>query len=869
MTSFGAEFGKLVARKRGEQNLSQEAVAGEALGSATRKGQISSLENGAIKNPQIKTVQALQAALKITDEEVEACRERANAAKAAEEAARTEQDASETNATETEDDSSDPVGQPPDAIQPLVLVPRDEQLFFQAPQRPNQTLFTGREHDLERLHQALSESDTATVTAAIKGMGGIGKTTLAKEYAHRYRQHYAGVWWISAESESALLAGLGSLAGHPKTPELHGTDAQALAGQVLDWLSGPRSSPILIVFDNVDKEATVSPFLPRASGAGPCGARALITSRYQLFHASAREVALDQWDDTTTAAYLRQRAPHGSEDEALALAEQLGGLPLAAEQAGAYLAETKLPYSLYGEKLAHMLDRRPEGLGSDYPDSVYATFETALDALRERRGGDAALAVLNLSAFLSPEGVEVGLLQATAQGSEVLPDLLRSTLLDDLAWSDTRGALVNYSLVRISQDAEWGDVLILHRLLSQVIRERLDEDRSNWASTAIEVVSSAMPYGSDEPKNWPLVARLIPHVMALKDLPVEADEAGKFLDRLLNQASVYLNSSGDQSGAETLLRRSLALKEQTRQDDPERIAIACDNLAGRLIQDKSKWEEAEALYQRALDIQRDVLPPDDPLLAKTLNNYAGLKRLQGDYQSAVDLTLQAAKIAQKASGDVSVEYSIILSNLGAIYSEWFDVSGDAEHRNLERKYTSESADITRQVRGVRHPDMAASYHNLTATYARDGDIETATRDMARCVAIRLSLGLLDHPNTHNSMAELHGCWTQLGQTDKAERFTAGDLSDLIPVIHEIEEEHRAWVAEDPENRHFGPPSILTGATEDNPGSVEHYHVKRIFEALEEAGVDAPAMLEKVNSGDLSMEQFESFAKVIINSHAQR
>lgn len=234
---------------------------------------------------------------------------------------------------------------------------------------------------------------------------------------------------------------------------------------------------------------------------------------------------------------------------------------------------------------------------------------------------------------------------------------------------------------------------------------------------------------------------------------------------------------------------------------------------GELENREATWDEAEAAYIRALEVEEAVLSPGDPSLAITLDNLGGLHWRRKDFARAEELKLRAAEVFKAAHGDVSTAYASALNNLGAVYRDWARATGDPALREKERETTEEAARITRALRGPRHPEMTARFNNLAIMHEDAGDLARAAKDMVLCVAVELSLGQEAHPDTQRELAALHALWTHCGQTDKAARLAAGDPSDLLPIVEQIEAEHRAWVAEDPENRLFGPRSPITGATE--------------------------------------------------------
>jgi tetratricopeptide (TPR) repeat protein len=350
-------------------------------------------------------------------------------------------------------------------------------------------------------------------------------------------------------------------------------------------------------------------------------------------------------------------------------------------------------------------------------------------------------------------------------------------------------------------------ILIFHRLLLEVARDWMGEDaRALWGEAAVRLVSKAFPFDVlDNPATWPLCARLMPHVMPLEAQAPRTDVAGKALDRLLHLAGLYLSARGDREEALALVERSVALMRQTQTDDPLYLAAGLNNLARR-YDDLDRLVDAEKANREALEMKEAHLAANDPNLAITLTNLAALHQRRKDFAQAETLFIRAAEIMKAAHGPGSAVYGTLLSNLGALYSEWANEPGQATRRAQEEIYKTQALAVTRAARGERHPETANGHNNLAVLETYLGDWLSAAAEAERSTAIMLSLNLFEHPNTQLAAGVLTHIWQHCGQPDKAARLQKGDFSDLLPVIAQIEAEHRAWVAEDPENRHFGPPS---------------------------------------------------------------
>src|SRR5262249_31783064 len=240
---------------------------------------------------------------------------------------------------------------------------------------PRIASFTGRAEELDRLDAILMQDKPAAVTqasvgrVAVQGMGGVGKTSLAVEYAHRYRSLYAGVYWCPAETRTGLLSALTGLAVTLGAATAEEADVEKAAKAAMRRLSEQRST-WLLVYDNVPAPEAVADLMPSA------GARVLITSRFSDWSELADEVALDVLPLEEAVALLQIRTRRGDAVGAKTLAEALDSLPLALDHAAAYCKRTQMRFADYATKTSGLISAAPRGAG--YPRSVAATFDLAI-----------------------------------------------------------------------------------------------------------------------------------------------------------------------------------------------------------------------------------------------------------------------------------------------------------------------------------------------------------------------------------------------------------------------------------------------------------------------------------------------------------
>ncbi len=263
---------------------------------------------------------------------------------------------------------------------------------WNVPYRRN-PFFTGREEILAHLYTALRSSKAAalTQTQAISGLGGIGKTQIAVEYAYRYRDHYQAIFWINASTRDALNADFVMLAALLDLPEQHEQDQDIVTRAVKRWLT--THTRWLLILDNVDNLEMINDFLP-VHGTGDV----LLTTRLQALGTLAQSIEVEKMLLDEGVMFLLRRtkviAPGASLDlaakesqaQATEIVATLDGLPLALDQAGAYIEETRCGLSqyldLYGTRRKELLLRRGR-LPVDHPEPVAATWSLSFQQVEQ------------------------------------------------------------------------------------------------------------------------------------------------------------------------------------------------------------------------------------------------------------------------------------------------------------------------------------------------------------------------------------------------------------------------------------------------------------------------------------------------------
>ena len=482
--------------------------------------------------------------------------------------------------------------------------------------------FTGREPIFAQIHTLLHAGKSAALSQppAISGLGGIGKTQAAVEYAYRYRDAYQCVLWVQANTQEILLSNFVALAGLLHLPEQNAQEQQLVVQALHHWFE--THSGWLLIFDNADDLSTIQEYLPE----GNMG-HIVLTTRAQAMGGLARKIELDTMGPEEGAALLLRRAGIIAHDALLdsaspadrALAREIvhamDGLPLALDQAGAYLEETQESLSnylaLYQQQRAALLKRRG-GLLPHHPDSVATTWSLAFEHIE--RDNPAAIELMRLCAFLAPDAIPDELI---TEGAPHLGPVLHPVVADRSRLNAVLAALLNYSLIR--RDAAT-HTLSIHRLVQAVIQDEMDEQTQHqWAGRAVRAVRQGFPF--DEPAPWPRSQRYLPHALACEALIKHWDI---FLDAaaaLLNNAGWYLRARGQYQEAEPLQQEALAIGEKQYGINHPNTFYLLNNLA-ILYRHRGKYDEAEPLYQRALAIYEKVLGPEHPDTVRVRENYS-------------------------------------------------------------------------------------------------------------------------------------------------------------------------------------------------------------------------------------------------------
>ncbi len=564
---------------------------------------------------------------------------------------------------------------------------------------PRPVFLAGREELLAELEARLAGDDGAgRRVVALCGLGGAGKTSVAVEYAHRQLGDARVAWQFPAENPAVLAAGFGELAaqlgagdsGDP-VAAVHGL----LAASPAQWL---------LVFDNTPDRGSVAPFVPPA-GRG----RVLITSR-NLIWPPGQALDVPVLDPQVAAEFLAGRTGDADRRSALELAGELGGLPLALEQAAAYVQASGESLAAY---LASFLQRRPEllsrGEPTGYPGTVATTWRLAFENLQ--RAAPGAVGLLRLLAFCAPEAIPLRLVLqprpdlAGRLGEEVAP-VLAPLMEDRLAAGDAIAALRRYSLISPPAD---GSVSV-HRLVQAVTVDQMPAElAAAWQQAAAALVEAAIPAEPWLPAAWPACAALLPHARAVLGLT----SGGMLL------IALYLGHSGSYAAARDLFQ---LIADAYRDDDaygPEHP----DTLSAR--KDLARWTgqagdaaAARDQYTALLPVHERVFGPEHPDTLPVRSSLARWTGNSGDPAAARDQYAALLPIEERVLGPEHSNTLTARANLA-------DFTGQAGDAAAARDQYAALLPTRERVEGPEHPNTLTTRANLAYwTRAASGDAES-------------------------------------------------------------------------------------------------------------------------------------------------
>ncbi|MDQ7903251.1 FxSxx-COOH system tetratricopeptide repeat protein [Phytohabitans sp. ZYX-F-186] len=598
--------------------------------------------------------------------------------------------------------------------------PGSEPRIFSAPTR--NAMFTGREEELLQLRANLRSLGTtvvlqprqtsATLPVALQGMGGVGKTQLALEYAHRFRTAYDIVWWVTAEPAQFIDTSLADLADRLGVPEESKTaDKARWALQTLR-----RGEPFgrwLVVLDNAEDLDHVKRFLPEGNG------HIIITSRNPAWTNHARGIQVDVFRRAESIEHLRQRVAGMTGPEAEQVAEVLGDLPIAIATAGAWLAETLTPVAEYLRQIERHGPRALAGTADATSGSaVEATWDLSLSRLRSQ--SEAAYRLLQLCSVMAPE-IALDLVNSDEMAAALAP--FDPSVTEPMV----RAALIQRTnrLALIKLDPH-NQQMAVHRLLQAVVRERMSEQELQEARRqSHRVLYASRPDGEvDNPSTWPRYRTLWPHLEASRAL----DSTDEKMWQLLVTRVRYLWLAGDLAEGEKFGRQVEAAWQAQLDRWPDtdeahvlrRLLLFLRFHIGNILRSQGRFEEAKKVNEDVLEAQRELLGPQHPHTLMTARGLAADLRGLGSYSEALGMDEKAYRDWVDQFGELHPQTLVAANNLAVSYRA---VGNFRDARSRDEKVYARF----QIVRGIDHPSTLQSASCLGRDLREAGEYENSVK----------------------------------------------------------------------------------------------------------------------------------------------
>jgi tetratricopeptide (TPR) repeat protein len=706
------------------------------------------------------------------------------------------------------------------------------------------SLFVGREEILNQLRQALGTGDSAQGRMqAITGLGGIGKTQTAIEFARRFRDDYTALLWAVAESAESLRSDFVAIAGILNLPEAQLQDQPSTLNAVKRWFT--TNEGWLLILDNADDVSLLTEFIPPGFKGS-----ILLTSRAQVFDSLRilNAIELESLTPEEAKDFLVRRTgltdlDKNESDAAEELAKELDYLPLALEQAAAYIRQLKGSFPDYLNSYSKRgLELLEKGQASgEYRKSVRTTW--SLNFQQVAAASTSSADFLRISAFLNPDRIPTEFFAEAAK--ELGPDIassLRDVETDPLLLDELMQPSVNFSLIHRDRKTRTYNI---HRLVQVVVLGTMDEPtKLIWCDRVIKALESVfLDVDEVSAREWARIERLVFHVQRVSDvvaqsLPLLSNSEAV---RLFNRAGRYLHLRGRLLESGNLYDEALRIAGALSGGETLDLATSLQNKAWLLI-DLGKYQDAEPLVMNALRIRKALLEPQHSDVARSLYWVGVVHEKRGRYREALQSIQQSLVISERNKDDErSVDVAERLQFLAGLYYELDENEEAEESINRSMKILGPQADVAPHILagalhrigtmkaghesetvlkesivsyetslGSDYPRLAYPLTTLGRVYAEKGKYDEAEALLYRSLKIREEALGPNHPEVVHSLRALCYLRRKEKRIPEAEAFAQRALAiaeeslgqdspvvadSLISLIHVYLDQNRAWKAE--------------------------------------------------------------------------
>ena len=617
--------------------------------------------------------------------------------------------------------------------------------------------FTGRDDVLKEISDRFECGQTISLTQAITGLGGLGKTQIALEYAYRYCSRYDYIWWVPAETETTVLNAYRDFAWKMGLVNKDQHDNEIIIESVQTWMD--NNPKWLFIYDNADTICANDNWWPQNNREN-----ILITTRNRSGYIG-KSLDISVFSEDESIAFLEKRTEITNErSNAVLLSKHLGYLPLALEQAAAYIKINKCTYAEYISLLdEYGLEPLKEIDGIiAYEQPVTATWEISIHKVNN----ESARQIMYLCSYLASENIDR---EMFSKNKNILSELLQNELSSKIKTNKIWSELTKYSLLEKQGESTYS----MHRLLQEVVRDKL-KCTPQWAKYCLAILCKIYEFTYEAQVPFIL---LLPHV----DSFVENSNAILSDDRDKMKISSLCMQSGNRyyylknyHRAFNCYSKALVILERILGSDHPDTAITYNNIAG-VYKNQGNYVLALEWYFKALNIREKVLRSDHPATAETYNNIATVYINQGDYVLALEWYIKALIIFKEEYGLEHPNIAIASNNIAMVYFKQGDYV-------LALEWFNRAKVIFEKVCGLNHHFTATAYNNIGLIYNIQDNYLDALEWFEKALAMRKNIFDWDHPDIAMSYNNIASVYDSQGDYEKALKLYKKALATFEKVL---------------------------------------------------------------------------------------